>query len=67
MSEEQNELNVYEPKRFDKALSKPSEVQLKLVEDEIDKIVARPEIGEQKKGDLAHLRVHKFKLENSKF
>ena len=63
MSEEQYELKVYESKRFEKALSKLSEVHLKLVEDEIDKIVAHPEVGEQKKGDLAHLRVHKFKLE----
>ncbi len=64
MSEEQNELSIYESKRFEKALSKLSEAQLKLVEDEIDKIIACPSTGEQKKGDLAHLRVHKFKLEN---
>lgn len=64
MSEEQNVLSIYESKRFEKALSKLSEAQLKLVEDEIDKIIAYPSTGEQKKGDLAHLRVHKFKLEN---
>ena len=65
MSEEQNEISVYESRRFEKALKKLSEVELRSVEDEIDRIIADPEIGEQKKGDLSHLWVHKFKL-NSK-
>ena len=34
-----------------------------MVEDEIEKIIEDPEIGEQKKGDLAFLRVHKFQLD----
>jgi hypothetical protein len=34
-----------------------------VVEDEIEKIIEDPEIGEQKKGDLAFLRVHKFQLD----
>ena len=64
MSEEQNEIEVYVSRRFKKALSKLPEAQLKIVEDEIDRIVDDPEVGEQKKGDLAHLRVHKFKVDN---
>lgn len=64
MSEEQKEPEVYEARRFSKALSKLPEAQLKTVEDEIDRIIADPELGELKKGDLAHLRVHKFKLNN---
>ncbi|PCJ31322.1 MAG: hypothetical protein COA90_06640 [Gammaproteobacteria bacterium] len=52
MSEEQNQIDVYESRRFEKALSKLSEAQLKLVEDEIEKIIDEPEIGEVKKGDL---------------
>ena len=64
MSEEQKEIEVYESKRFSKALSKLSTTQLKIVEDEVEKIIADPETGELKKGDLAHLRVHKFRLNN---
>jgi mRNA-degrading endonuclease RelE of RelBE toxin-antitoxin system len=63
MSEEQNEINVYESRRFEKAIKKLKEAQLKVVEDEIEKIIEDPEIGEQKKGDLAFLRVHKFQLD----
>ena len=64
MSEEQNEIDIYETRRFEKALKKLPEAQLKIVEDEIDKIIEDPEIGEVKKGDLSYLRVHKFKMNN---
>lgn len=67
MSEEPNEIKVFETRRFEKALNKLSERQLKAVEDEIEKIIEDPEIGEQKKGDLSHLRVHKFKLDSLQF
>ncbi|MFW1108339.1 type II toxin-antitoxin system RelE/ParE family toxin [Vibrio parahaemolyticus] len=62
MSEEQREIEVFEARRFTKALSKLPTKQLSTVEDEIEKIIANPEIGQQKKGDLSHLRVHKFKV-----
>lgn len=58
------QIEVYETRRFSKALSKLSEPQLKIVEDEIDKIINDPVIGEQKKGDLDFLWVHKFRIDN---
>ena len=64
MSEEQRNIDIYESRRFEKALAKLPEAMLIAVEDEIEKIIENPEIGEQKKGDLAHMRVHKFKLNN---
>jgi len=64
MLDEPKEIDVYESRRFGKALDKLPEAQLKVVEDEIDKIIDDPEIGELKKGDLSHLRVHKFKIDN---
>lgn len=64
MSDEQNEISVFETRRFEKALNKLSEKQLSVVEDEIDKINDNRELGVQKKGDLSHLRVHKFKSDN---
>ena len=62
MSDEQSEVKVFETRRFEKALDKLPEAQLKVVEDEIENIIEDPEIGELKKGDLSHLRVHKFKM-----
>ncbi|GAB1103328.1 MAG: hypothetical protein Sw2LagTSB_12180 [Shewanella algae] len=64
MSEEQNEVDVYESRRFERALNKLSHAQQKVVDDEIDKIIDNPELGAIKKGDLSHLRVHKFNMEN---
>ncbi len=63
MPAEQNGIDVYESSLFTKQIAKLSEKQLKVVEDEIDKIIDDPEIGERKVGDLSHLWVHKFKLE----
>lgn len=37
---------------------------LRLVEDEIEKILDNPLLVEKKKGDLNYLRVHKFQLNN---
>lgn len=67
MSEKLHDIDIYESLRFTKALKKLSESQLKFVEDEIDKIIETPEIGEVKKGDLSHLRVHKFKIDSQLF
>ncbi|WMO25683.1 type II toxin-antitoxin system RelE/ParE family toxin (plasmid) [Vibrio parahaemolyticus] len=62
MSVEQREIEVFEARRFTKALDKLPKKHLSTVEDEIEKIINEPEIGQQKKGDLSHLRVHKFKV-----
>ena len=62
MSAEQNEIDVYQSNRFEKAMKKLSDAETKIVEDEIDRILDNPLIGEQKKGDLSHLRVYKFRL-----
>lgn len=62
MSEPQKEIDVYQSARFEKAMKKLPESDVKIIEDEIDQIIDNPLIGEQKKGDLAYLRVHKFRL-----
>ncbi|PML55833.1 addiction module toxin RelE [Vibrio breoganii] len=64
MCEEQRNIDIYESRRFEKALAKLPDTLLTIVEDEIEKIVEHPEIGEQKKGDLSHMRIHKFQLNN---
>jgi plasmid stabilization system protein ParE len=37
------------------------------IEDEVDKIIITPDIGETKKGDLTGVRVHKFAHRKQKF
>ncbi len=57
-------IEVFETPTFRKAFKKLPEAEKVLVEDEIDKIIADPDIGERKKGDISYLWVHKFKLNN---
>lgn len=60
--ENPSQIDVYQTRRFEKALDKLPESLQEEVEDEVDRIIANPEIGERKKGDLSYLRVHKFRL-----
>lgn len=55
-------IDVYETRRFSKALARLPQDMLQAVEDEIDVIIADPTVGELKRGDLCFLRVHKFLL-----
>ena len=60
----ENKIAVFETPTFKKVFKKLSNKYKDLVDDEIDLIIKNPEIGEQKKGDLSHLWVHKFILNN---
>jgi len=62
MSEEK-EIDVRQTRVFKKAFKSLSEGQKDLVDDEIDNIIDNPDIGKQKKGDLSHMWVHKFKMD----
>lgn len=53
-------IEVYQSGRFEKAFNRLNEQEQDSVDDEIDRIIENPEIGERKKGDLSYLRVHKF-------
>jgi len=62
-----SDISVFETNRFAKSLEKLPPVYQEIVENEIDKIIAEPLIGNQKKGDLSHLWVHKFKIKNQQW
>ncbi|NIE72755.1 type II toxin-antitoxin system RelE/ParE family toxin [Pantoea sp. Acro-807] len=64
MSEEKNEPNIdiYQTSRFEKSLNRLTQQEQDSVDDEIDRIIENPDLGERKKGDLNYLRVHKFYL-----
>jgi len=61
---EKLEISVFKASPFTKAFKKLNRQNKKVVEDEIDLIIETPDIGEEKKGDLSHLRVHKFSMNN---
>ncbi len=51
-------------RRFVKKQSVPLQLA---VQDEVDRIIADPDIGEGKKGDLAGFRVHKFRFHRQEY
>ena len=61
---EQQEVDVYMSRRFEKNFDSLTEAEQKEVDEQIELIMDNPEIGEKKKGDLDFLRVHKFRMNN---
>ncbi len=63
MSEgKRQKIEVYQSRTFEKAFKRLSESAKDIVDEEIEKIEQDPNLGERKRGDLAHLWVHKFKI-----
>ena len=54
--------SVLQTPTFKKAVKKLKPNQKKDLDTAVKKLMADPAIGEQKKGDLSFLRVHKFKM-----
>jgi len=53
-------MDVYFKSPFRKFVKKQARPLQLIIEDEVDKIVKNPALGDSKKGDLAGFRVHKF-------
>lgn len=53
---------VLQTPSFKKAVKKLKPNQKKDLDTAIKELMAKPALGEQKKGDLSFLRVHKFKM-----
>lgn len=54
--------SVLQTPSFKKAIKKLKPNQKKELDSAIKEIMAKPALGEQKKGDLSFLRVYKFKM-----
>ena len=54
--------SVLQTPTFKKAVKKLKPSHKKELDTAIKAVMAKPTVGEQKKGDLAFLRVHKFKM-----
>lgn len=54
--------NVVQTPTFKKAAKKLRPAQKKELDTAVKSLIAKPTLGEQKKGDLAFLRVYKFKI-----
>ena len=55
---------VFQANAFSKATKKLSIPKKKQLDQVVKKIISDPFLGEQKKGDLNHLQVYKFHMDN---
>ena len=60
-------MEIFQKTEFKKSYKKLHENQRLAVNDEIKKIIANPEIGVEKVGDLKGIFVHKFKVIDQQF
>lgn len=51
-------------RKFVKKQTRPFQLA---IEDEVERVLENPGIGEQKLGDLTNIRVHKFKFHKQKY
>ena len=56
-------MKVIQSPKFKKVVKKLLKNEKKLLDDQIRTIINNPEVGDEKRGDLACIRVYKFKLE----
>lgn len=60
-------LTIKQSNSFKKTVKKLSKQQKSILDAELRKLLKNPLLGEQKKGDLDFLRVHKYKDCNQEF
>jgi mRNA interferase RelE/StbE len=60
-------MKIYQSKSFEKKAKKMSKSEKDSLDREIKRIAEDPGIGEEKKGDLRGVFVHKFKLKTTQF
>jgi len=60
-------LNIIQANSFRRAAKKMHPVQKKALDEAVRAIMEQPEIGIIKKGDLARLRVYKYKISDQQY
>ena len=60
-------MKVYQSRSFEKKIKKMSKPEKDSLDREIKRIVEDPSIGEEKKGDLRGVFVHKFEFKTSQY
>ena len=58
-------MKIYQSRLFEKKVKKMTKAEKEALDREIRNIAENPSIGEEKKGDLKGVFVHKFKLKTS--
>jgi mRNA interferase RelE/StbE len=60
-------MKIYQSRSFENKVKKLSKQEKEILDDEIRKIARNPLMGEEKKGDLRGIYVHKFKIKSLQY
>jgi mRNA interferase RelE/StbE len=60
-------MKIYQSRSFENKVKKLSKQEKELLDDEIRKIADNSLIGEEKKGDLRGIYIHKFKIKSLQY
>lgn len=60
-------MKIYQSESFEKKVKRLSKSEKEGLDREVKKIAENPAIGEEKKGDLRGVFVHKFKLKTTQY
>jgi mRNA interferase RelE/StbE len=60
-------VKIYQSRSFEKKIKKMSKSEKDSLDHEIGKIAEEPNTGEEKKGDLRGVFVHKFKVKTTQY
>jgi mRNA interferase RelE/StbE len=58
---------IYQSKSFAQKVKKLRKQEKEILDQEVQRIAQNPSIGEEKKGDLTGVFVHKFKIETAQY
>ncbi len=60
-------MKIYQSRSFEKKVKKMSRLEKDALDREVKRIAEDPSVGEEKKGDLRGVFVHKFKLKTTQY
>jgi mRNA interferase RelE/StbE len=60
-------MKVYQSRSFEKKVKRFSSTEKTVLDQEIEKIMQDPSVGEEKKGDLRGIYVHKYKAKTIQY
>ena len=60
-------MKIYQSRSFEKRVKKFSKNDKTVLDEEVKEIIKNPFIGEEKKGDLKGIFIHKFKLKTIQY
>ncbi len=60
-------MKIYQSRIFESKIKKFSKQEKRILDEEIKKIIENPIVGEEKKGDLRGVYIHKFKIKTIQY